>query len=90
MPSVANENPGYWVVVHTAGQSTPADYVTQRPYPNRGVIMSLYAILCIDSCSYQKCCLSSDIVTGQSGAVCNSKRRKVALKKKIMKYNSTW
>ena len=53
MPNVAKENSGFWVVVHTAGQFTPSGDVTQRPHPNREMIMSLCTILYTDSHSYQ-------------------------------------
>ena len=53
MPSVAKANPGFWVVVCTEGQSTPSGDVTQRPHPNREMIMSLCTIVYADSHNYQ-------------------------------------
>ena len=53
MPSVAKENPGFLVVFHTAGQSTPSGDVTQRPHPKREAIIGLCTILYTDSHSPQ-------------------------------------
>ena len=68
MPSVAKENPGFLVVVHIAGQSTPSGDVTQRLDPKREAILSLCTILYTDS--YQIGFPFSRIrVVGKIGAV---------------------
>ena len=46
MTSVDKGNPGFWVVVHTAGQSIYSDDVTQRPHPKRG-----QSWVCAPSCT---------------------------------------
>ena len=83
MPNVAKENPGLWVVVYTAGQSTPSGDFTQRPRSNRETIMSLCTILYTDSYSHQP--VQSHYISGWANWICPSfkKMKESSIKKSI-------
>ena len=73
MPSVAKKNPGFLVVVHIAGQSTPSGDVTQRLDPKREAILSLCTILYTDSHSYQP--VQSHLMSGWGNWSCSPFQR---------------